>query len=543
VWLADSNAHFNASTVDHFICAEIPDIEVDPLGYALVDEFMIHGPCGNDNKKCPCMKDDKCSKNFPKSFQEETIVDDFGFTIYRRREDGWHVIKNGVRLDNRNVVPYNMNLLKKYNAHINVEWCNKSNMIKYLFKYITKGSDRAKIYFEVTSKTANASPGPGLAPRDEIQEYIDARYLSVCEALWRAFEYDIHYRVPPVERMCVHLPGMNHVRYEPGANLRALLSSPVAKSTMLTAWFDANAKYSDARNLTYCEFPKEWTWVASDRYWWKRAPCAKIGRMYYVHPTAGELYYLRILLMIVKGATNYADVRTFDGRVYNTYREACEARGLLESDNEWILLFDEAIVSASANQLRHLFVTVVLHCSVGNVRALFDKYWLYLTDDIHKGLINALGNPGYVVPHEQLMNILILKLTEMFANCGGNIATYGLPSLIVQTYGLYDNRLINDELDTEPLMLSMHASSLQSQLNSDQKNIFEQITNCVLNGTAGFFFVCGHGGTGKTFLWNAVISKLRSEKKLCSLLHHLGWLRCCYLEDALHTHDLKYQLT
>ena len=92
---------------------------------------------------------------------------------------------------------------------------------------------------------------------------------------------------------------------------------------------------------------------------------------------------------------------------------------MLESDNEWILLFDEAIVSASANQLRHLFVTVVLHCSVGNVRALFDKYWLYLTDDIRKGLINALGNPGYVVPHEQLMNILILKLTEMFANCGG----------------------------------------------------------------------------------------------------------------------------
>jgi len=161
--------------------------------------------------------------------------------------------------------------------------------------------------------------------------------------------------------------------------------------------------------------------------------------MYYVHPTAGELYYLRILLMIVKGATNYADVRNFDGRVYNTYREACEARGLLESDNEWILLFDEAIVSASANQLRHLFVTVVLHYSVGNVRALFDKYWLYLTDDIRKGLINALGNPGYVVPHEQLMNILILKLTEMFANCGGNIATYSLPCLTVQTYGLYDN--------------------------------------------------------------------------------------------------------
>ena len=60
----------------------------------------------------------------------------------------------------------------------------------------------------------------------------------------------------------------------------------------------------------------------------------------------------------------------------------------------------------------------MLYCSVANVRALFDKYRLYLTDDIRKGLVNALGKPGYAVPHEQLMNILILKLIDMFANCG-----------------------------------------------------------------------------------------------------------------------------
>jgi hypothetical protein len=78
---------------------------------------MIHGPCGDDNKKCPCMKDNKCSKNFPKSFQDETIIDDFSFTIYRGRNDGRHVVKNGVRLDNRNVVPYNMDLLKKNTMH------------------------------------------------------------------------------------------------------------------------------------------------------------------------------------------------------------------------------------------------------------------------------------------------------------------------------------------------------------------------------------------------------------------------------------------
>jgi hypothetical protein len=238
--------------------------------------------------------------------------------------------------------------------------------------------------------------------------------------------------------------------------------------------------------------------------------------MYYVHPTAGELYYLHMLLVIVKGAKNYADVRTYENTVYDTSREACEARGLLEGDHEWTLLFDEAIVSASAYQLRQLFVIVVLFCSVGNVRSLFDKYWLYLTADIHHKLKNALGNPNYTVPHEQLMDLLIQNLTNVFANSGGNINDYNLPKLATRCTAINDNRLINDEIGHEPLMLFMHASSLISQLNDDQRTIYNTITQRVLSGRPGFFFVCGHGGTGKTFLWNAIIASLRSEKKCTS---------------------------
>ena len=70
VWLADGSKEFSASVFNDFIYAEIPDASINPLGYALVDEFMMHRPCGNDNKKCPCMKDDRCSENFPKALQK-----------------------------------------------------------------------------------------------------------------------------------------------------------------------------------------------------------------------------------------------------------------------------------------------------------------------------------------------------------------------------------------------------------------------------------------------------------------------------------------
>jgi hypothetical protein len=335
-------------------------------------------------------------------------------------------------------------------------------------------------------------------------------------------EFDIHFRIPVVERLVVHLPNNNYVQYEPGATLTSLLESPVVKSSMLTEWFNTNARNPGYRHLTYCDFPTEWSWHSSDRLWRKRTPCHKIGRMYYVHPTAGELYYLCMLLMIVKGATSYVDLRTFSGTVYATFREACEARGLLESDNEWSLLFDEAIVSASSHQLRQLFVTVALHCSIGNVHALFDKYWLYFTDDIHRSLTHALANPRYVVPPEQLMPLLIKKLTQLFSNSGGNIEDFNLPKLSARNDPMYENRLLNDELDVEPLVLSMQGQSLLSQLNTDQRHVYDTIIGRVLSSLPGFFFVSGHGGTGKTFLWNTLIANIRSKGKIVLVVASSG---------------------
>ena len=71
----------------------------------------------------------------------------------------------------------------KYNAHINVEWCNKTNAIKYLFKYINKGIDRI---------------GAKITVDNEVKDYVDCRYISACEAVWRILGYEIHYRdLPP----------------------------------------------------------------------------------------------------------------------------------------------------------------------------------------------------------------------------------------------------------------------------------------------------------------------------------------------------------
>jgi len=85
------------------------------------------------------------------------------------------VEKNGIEHDNQIVVPYNLHLLLKYRAHLNMEWCNQSTSIKYLFKYINKGSDRiTTAIINVQNKDCTQTE-----VHDEIKHYLDCRYASI----------------------------------------------------------------------------------------------------------------------------------------------------------------------------------------------------------------------------------------------------------------------------------------------------------------------------------------------------------------------------
>ncbi|KAI9128179.1 hypothetical protein K1719_001172 [Acacia pycnantha] len=201
LWLSESDKIRSSFEVDQIISAEIPDKLEDPELYELVGSYMVHGPCGRSSRSAPCMKDDKCSKYFPKRFCARTMLDEHGYPTYRRRDDGHMVSRKGVKLDNRSVVPYNATLLKLFGGHLNIEKTNQSRAIKYLFKYISKGNDRviAGIYNKNDQPSSQQS-------FDEISHYLNCRYVSSCEASWRIFGFDIHHRHPPVERLSFHLP-------------------------------------------------------------------------------------------------------------------------------------------------------------------------------------------------------------------------------------------------------------------------------------------------------------------------------------------------
>ena len=87
LWLKGAH-RIQPSRYDDVVCAEIPDPEADPLLHGLVMEHMMHGPCGAINRKSPCMSDGKCTKKYPRQFQQDTIVSEDGDPLYRRRSPG-----------------------------------------------------------------------------------------------------------------------------------------------------------------------------------------------------------------------------------------------------------------------------------------------------------------------------------------------------------------------------------------------------------------------------------------------------------------------
>jgi len=61
-------------------------------------------------------------------------------------------------------------------------------------------------------------------------------YVSACEACWRIFNFDIHYRNPAVMRLSFHLAGENSVTLRDSQQLSDVISKEGVERTMFTEW-------------------------------------------------------------------------------------------------------------------------------------------------------------------------------------------------------------------------------------------------------------------------------------------------------------------
>ncbi|MCH79314.1 helicase-like protein, partial [Trifolium medium] len=478
----------NPHNIDKIISAEIPDQAKDPELFEIVSSLMIHGPCGQQNKNSPCMHQGKCSKYYPKKFVRNTIIDSEGYPVYRRRDNGVAIQRGKYFADNRFVVPYNPHLLLRYNAHINVEWCNQSRSIKYLFKYVNKGHDRVTAGFYHSSDDKNGSRG-----FDEIKMYYDCRYLSACEAVWRIFVFDVNYRQPSVERLGFHLEGEQSVIFPDDASIEEIVQKPYAKHTKFLAWMDANKQYPHARNLTYAEFPSKFVWKKDKCRWSPRQRGFSVGR----------------------GATSFEDIRTVNNVTYDTFKDACFALGLMKDDREFIYAIKEAAYWGAGSYLRKLFAALLVSGQLHQPLTVWTNTWEDLTDDIQHRQRRILGLDGLVLTAKQKQSYALAEIEDTLRCNGKSLDDFSdMPRpdpALVRDIG---NRLIYDELNYDRQALSKEHAALMSTMTSEQRRVYDKIITRVQNNRPGFFFLYGYGGTGKTYIWRALSAAIRSRGEI-----------------------------
>ncbi|XP_057430864.1 uncharacterized protein LOC130723720 [Lotus japonicus] len=390
IWLSEGAKLRTGSDIDKIISVELSDPTLYPSLSNVVSNFMLHGPCGLANKSSPCMKVRRCKKFFPKDYEDATRIDEDGYPKYERRQTRITISKKWVNLDNIYVMPYNPQLLMRYQTHINVEYCNKSNAIKYLFKYVNKGPDRVSIEISNHGKDTNEDEVV-----DEIKQYYDYRYLSPCEAVWRIFQFYIHDKWPPIHRLAFHLPNEQSITFRDYERIDRVVERSETLDTMFLAWFEANKKYPAGRNLTYAKFPQMFVYDHDARLWKLRKQGFAIGRLTYIPLGCGEIFYMRLFLTIQKGCTSFNDVKTFHGQLFETFRDACYALGLLADDKEFIDAIKESSKLGSGHQLRRLFATLLFMCTMSIPDLVWNVTWRLLADGILHERRRRLQIPGF----------------------------------------------------------------------------------------------------------------------------------------------------
>jgi len=286
------------------------------------------------------------------------------------------------------------------------------------------------------------------AIRNEVAQYQEARYIGPVEACWRIFSLPMHGGGPAVERLPVHLDGQHLVTWLPEADgdLREIVARELDRITKLTCFFQVNAGgCPEAARLLYHEMPSKFTWHPGNlkngvlaRWLPRLRGCATedfagttIGRMYAVSPKEGERYYLRCLLAHVRGPRSYEHLRTVNGEVCETFKEAAVRLGLVQDDRDVYDTLREAVTHCMPVQLRRLLAIMLLHSEVTEPVKVWEEFKENMSEDFLHTARTTSGNPQ--LGFSDFIFAQALDGIDTMLKAGGrDLKSLGMPTVDIQ---------------------------------------------------------------------------------------------------------------
>lgn len=351
------------------------------------------------------------------------------------------------------------------------------------------------------------------------------RHISTGEAVWLILAFHIHERHPTV----VHLENGQRV-YFTAQNLHSRILTP--SQTTLTAFFSLCEEDSFARTLHYTEVPKYYTWNAAAKKFQRRKrgkavdghsdlyASDALGRIYTVQPNNQECFFLRLLLIYVRGPRSFADLKTVNGRLCASFREAWE-RNLLENDSHWDTTLADASNTASPSQIRTLFAILVTTCFFSHPKDLWDKYKDYMSEDILHRLRETNQNPNLSFSLPIYYEALILVEEICLSIVNKRLAQFGMYAP-ERSVGAHYDRDLARETNIDIFGLGDYVENNLAKLLPEQREVYDTILQATASHIGGLHFIDAPGGTGKTFLIPLILAIIRSRNEIALAIASSG---------------------
>jgi hypothetical protein len=161
-------------------------------------------------------------------------------------------------------------------------------------------------------------------------------------------------------------------------------------------------------------------------------------------------------------------MRTVEGTVYPTFKEACRALGLLADDKEWHHCLEDAAEIKMGVGLRNLFVIILRHCNPDNPRTLWDAHKHNLSEDI------AHHNPS--ATPAQIINHTLLDIEQRLEWQGLTLEKCDLP-IPDRENDIKDpfQKEVEEALDYDQNILKQIVDTNVGKLTSEQKKVFDTV--------------------------------------------------------------------
>ncbi|GFS57121.1 ATP-dependent DNA helicase [Trichonephila clavipes] len=190
-------------------------------------------------------------------------------------------------------------------------------------------------------------------------------------------------------------------------------------------------------------------------------------------------------------------------------------QSMLIQINSYIRDFKTALQS-SASKLRELFTLILVFCNVSNPSDLWSKFKDHFMEDYVRDFQRHYPDADINSQLENFSNRVLLALQDVLLSIGGNtLPHYGLLSLqaidgIVENL----NREYFEHTNFDPVKLQHLINQNEPRINKEQNQVYRLLTDSVNANPGGVYFLDAPGGTGKFFLINFLLAKIRSEKKI-----------------------------